>query len=122
MGRPKRTVHAAAEETLSPPDALTPTQSIAVVIKAAGSNLYQVALPSKKEVLVELPSKFRNTIWIKRGGYVLVDTLGDDARENKLGGEIVNVVREEKEWRKASYWCVRCPGVVTAGDGLLTDG
>jgi probable RNA-binding protein EIF1AD len=35
---------------------------------------------------------------------VLVDTLGDDARENKLGGEIVNVVREEKEWRKASYW------------------
>jgi probable RNA-binding protein EIF1AD len=104
MGRPKRTVHAAAEETLSPPDVLTPTQSIAVVIKAAGSNLYQVALPNKKEVLVELPSKFRNTIWIKRGGYVLVDTLGDDARENKLGGEIVNVVREEKEWRKASYW------------------
>lgn len=25
-------------------------------------------------------------------------------RQNKIGGEIVNVVGEEKRWRKASYW------------------
>lgn len=25
-------------------------------------------------------------------------------RENKLDGEIVNVVRNEKEWRKQTYW------------------
>lgn len=25
-------------------------------------------------------------------------------RDNKIGGEIVNVVREEKLWRKRSYW------------------
>jgi probable RNA-binding protein EIF1AD len=25
-------------------------------------------------------------------------------RENKLGGEIINVVRDEHVWRKKSYW------------------
>ncbi len=104
MGRPKRNLQAAAEETSTPPDALTPTQSIARVLKANGNNLYLCALPGGKEVLFELPSRFRNTIWIKRGGYVLVDTDGAEARENKLGGEILNVVRDEREWRKASYW------------------
>lgn len=30
------------------------------------------------------------------------DALAD--RDNKLDGEIVNVVREEREWRKMKYW------------------
>lgn len=25
-------------------------------------------------------------------------------RENKLDGEIINIVREEREWRKMGYW------------------
>lgn len=39
----------------------------------------------------------------------MVDTAGDTIatdRENKLYGEIVNVVREEREWRKMAYWPV----------------
>lgn len=104
MGRPKRNLQAAAEETSTPPDAISPTQSVARVVKATGSNLYLCALPGGKETLFELPGKFRNTIWIKRGGYVLVDMEGAEARENKLSGEIINVVRDEREWRKASYW------------------
>lgn len=106
MGRPKRTVQAAAEETSTPPDQLTATQSVARVVKAAGNNLYTCSFPGGKEILVELPSRFRNTIWIKRGGYVLLDTKESEARENKIGGEIVNVVRDEREWRKMAYWCV----------------
>jgi probable RNA-binding protein EIF1AD len=104
MGRPKRSVFAAAEETSSPPSALTSTQSIARVIKAEGNSLYSCSLPDQKKVLVELPSRFRNTIWIKRGGYVLVDTKDADVRQNKLDGEIINVVRDEHLWRKESYW------------------
>lgn len=104
MGRPKRNVQAAAEETSTPPEVITETQSIARVVKAAGNNLYLCSLPNTKEVLVELPSRFRNTIWIKRGGYVLIDTKDGDARDNKLGGEILNVVRDEREWRKEAYW------------------
>lgn len=104
MGRPKRNIFAAAEETSTPPSALTPTQSIAQVIKAEGNNLYSCSLPDQKKLLVELPSRFRNTIWIKRGGYVLIDTKDADIRQNKLDGEIINVVRDEHNWRKESYW------------------
>jgi len=35
---------------------------------------------------------------------VLVDLDAMKERENKLDGEIVNVVRNEKEWRKMGYW------------------
>jgi probable RNA-binding protein EIF1AD len=104
MGRPKRNVQAAAEETSTPPPSLTASQSIARVLKATGNSLYACTLPNKQEVLVELPSRFRNTIWIKRGGYVLVDTKDADIRENKIDGEILNVVRDEREWRKEAYW------------------
>lgn len=104
MGRPKRNVQAAAEETSTPPLALTATQSIARVIKATGNSLYSCSLPTGSEILVELPSRFRNTIWIKRGGYVLVDTKDAEVRDNKINGEILNVVRDERAWRKEAYW------------------
>ncbi|KAH0541278.1 hypothetical protein FGG08_004202 [Glutinoglossum americanum] len=104
MARPKRNVLATAQETSTPPSTLSPTQAIARVIKATGNNLYSVELPSGKTLLVELPPRFRNTIWIKRGGYVLIDTNSSEVRDNKLNGDIVNVVRDEKDWRKETYW------------------
>lgn len=105
MGRPKRNLLATAAETSTPPPDLDEGHSIALVKKAEGNNLYSVELPSGKEtLLVELPSRFRSQIWIKRGGYVMIDRLAFDNRENKLGGEIVNVVRDEKQWRKQAYW------------------
>ena len=104
MGRPKRNLLATAEETLTPPDALSEGQSIARVTKAAGNNLYNADLPSGRPILVELPSRFRSTIWIKRGSYVVVDTKALADRDNKLDGEIFNVVRDEREWKKQSYW------------------
>lgn len=104
MGRPKRDIRAAAEESTTPPDQLTTLQSVAKVIKAEGNNLYSCHLPSQRTVLVELAARFRNTIWIKRGGYVLVDLTPAQDQKGKVEGEIVNVVRDEKEWRKQSYW------------------
>lgn len=109
MGRPKRKVLATAEETLTPPSSLSEGQSIARVVKGEGKNIYLVHLPSGKSILAELPSRFRSTIWLMRGGYVLVDTKAFNDRDNKLDGEIVNVVRDEKQWRKESYWSVSSP-------------
>lgn len=106
MPRPKRQLHATVEETLTPPDALSETQVIARITKAAGNNLYNAELPTAKTVLVELEPKFRSTIWIKRGSFVVVDTKALADRDNKLDGEIVNVVRDEKAWRKMGYWYV----------------
>lgn len=104
MAKPKRNIVAAAEETSTPPSELTTTQSIARVIKAEGNSLYSCSLPNQKNILVELPSRFRNTIWLKRGGYVLIDTKEADVRQNKIDGEIINVVRDEHLWRKETYW------------------
>ena len=105
MGRPKRSLLATAAETSAPPASLTQGHVIAQVKKAEGNNLYSVELPSMKEpLLVELPSRFRSQIWIKRGGYVVIDTSVFEDRNNKLSGEIVNIVRDQKAWRKQSYW------------------
>ncbi|KAK0714528.1 hypothetical protein B0H67DRAFT_488815 [Lasiosphaeris hirsuta] len=106
MGKPKRNILAAAEESSTPPDQLTESQSLARVVKAEGNNLYAVILPSKKPLLVELEPRFRNTIWIKRGGYVLIDVASSSERppNSRVVGEIINVVRDEKAWRKLPYW------------------
>lgn len=104
MPRPKRDVQAVAQETITPPAQLTATQQIAQVKHNAGNNLYQLELPAGNVVLAELPARFRSTIWIKRGTFVVVDTVALAGRENKLGGEIMNVVRAEKAWRKMAYW------------------
>nr|OQO25142.1 hypothetical protein B0A51_09209 [Rachicladosporium sp. CCFEE 5018] len=106
MPKPKRNINATAEETLFPPSILEPGQQIARVKQAAGKNLYHLELPDTSPLLAELPSKFRSTIWMKRGSYVLVDTSAMADRDNKLGGEIVNLVGDEKAWRKAKWWPV----------------
>lgn len=109
MGKPKRAaVLAAAQESATPPNELTETQFVARVQKAEGNSLYTCELPNGKPVLVELEPKFRNTIFIRRGGYVLVDLASAQERlkTSKVMGEIINIVREEKEWRKQSYWYV----------------
>ena len=106
MPKPKRNINAVAEETLTPPDHLSPTHFIARLKQAAGKNLYQVELPNGTVILAELHQKFRSTIWLKRGSFLLVDTAALADRENKIGGEIVNVVGDEKAWRKMPYWPV----------------
>jgi probable RNA-binding protein EIF1AD len=104
MPKPKRNINAVAEETLTPPDALQDGQQIARLQQAAGNNLYHVELPAGESMLVELAHKFRSTIWLKRGSYVVVDTTALADRENKLDGKIVNVVGDEKSWRKMAFW------------------
>ena len=104
MPKPRRNLQATAEETLTPPTTLLPDQSLARIKAAAGNNLYHIELPTAKSLLVELPARFRSTIWIKRGSIVLVDMAALADRENKIDGEIINIVRNEKDWRKMPYW------------------
>ncbi|KAH8154871.1 uncharacterized protein LAJ45_01402 [Morchella importuna] len=97
--------------TTTPPDTLPPGHIICRIITSAGNNIYRLLTPTdaKTEILAELPTMFRGKVWLKRGGYVVVDTGAFGERENKLGGEIVNVVRGEREWRKEGYWPKQFP-------------
>ncbi|KAL9610735.1 MAG: hypothetical protein Q9167_004598 [Letrouitia subvulpina] len=104
MGRPKRNFLATANETINPPARLEEGHVIARIKKIEGNSLYDVELPSKEALLVELPPRFRSQIWIKRGSFVIVDTAAFAARNNKLDGQIANVIRDEKQWRKQPYW------------------
>lgn len=87
-----------------PPGDLPETHQIVRAIKATGNNIYLIERPDKTQMLVELPARFRSTFWIKRGSYVVVDTKAQEERDNKIGGEIINIVRDEKAWRKAAFW------------------
>lgn len=100
----RRKIRNAAEETLSPPETLAPGQQLVRVVKVQGKDLYTVQTADTSELLVELDARFRGTIFVRRGGYVLVDTTTSADRENKIQGEIVNIVRDEKAWRKRSFW------------------
>ncbi|KAL6862909.1 hypothetical protein ACO1O0_003152 [Amphichorda felina] len=104
MGRPKRNVLATAEEALTPPDEIQPNQCVVRVVKPEGNNLYTCELPSKKTLILELAQRFRNTIWVRRGGFVLADRYPEESEEARAAGEIVNIVRDEKQWRKQPYW------------------
>lgn len=101
-----------------PPDELLPSEKIAKVESINGNNIYTVSFADSQDTnaapsatgkilsLVELPPKFRNSIWIRRGGFVLVNCAAFDGRDNKLAGEIVNVIHDEKSWMKMNYWPV----------------
>lgn len=111
MGRSKRDILATTEESVTPPSELTPSQSVARVVKAEGNNKYICELPNKKTALLELQPRFQNTVWIRRGGYVLIDVApgGESRGASRVAGEIINVVRDERAWRKQPYWYVYDP-------------
>jgi probable RNA-binding protein EIF1AD len=109
-----------------PVDTLGSNEVIAKVIKARGNNLYEVEITrtdSSKlaslvrqdklttelyKTLVLMPPKFRNTIFVKRGGFVVIQWYTGDGvdPESKVKGEISNIVTNKKDWQKMPYWPV----------------
>jgi probable RNA-binding protein EIF1AD len=90
------------QEPDEPPAQLSATQFIAKVVKVHGNALYTVELSEAKQVMVELPVRFRKAVWVRRGGFVLVDT--DGYVEGKVQGKIEEVIIDERAWRKTNYW------------------
>ncbi|KAI9810021.1 MAG: hypothetical protein M1826_003793 [Phylliscum demangeonii] len=112
MARTKRELQRVAQEISGAPDALEAGQVIGRVLKAEGNNLYSVECAGgsgKAILLVELAARFRSTIWIRRRGFVLIDRAAFGDRPNKLEGEIINIVQDERAWRKRPYWPKQFP-------------
>lgn len=85
------------------------------IVKPQGNNLYACELSDKMPVVLELAQRFRNAIWIRCGGFVLAQRYDADANNSRAAGENVNVVRDEKLWRKQPYWYATLTGAGQAG-------
>ena len=95
-----------ALDSLSPPDALEANQIIARVDKSLGHSRYSCQLPNKSLVVVELDERFRQTGWVERGNYVLLERYAASQVEDEAVGKIINIAKDEKAWRKMPYWYV----------------
>ena len=106
--KPPRSIVSTLDDlTSAPPESpLLGSLMIGRISQAQGKYLFTCVFPSGEIVLAELAQIFRGKAWLRRGGYVLVDRTAFEDRGNKIEGQIVNVVRNEKAWRKMDYWYV----------------
>ncbi|KAI8800289.1 hypothetical protein BJ742DRAFT_842117 [Cladochytrium replicatum] len=88
------------------------SQLIARITEVRGGGQYDACLPRGAEsedgaftedALVVLPTKFKNVVWLKRGGYVIVAPLDS---KTKVWGEIVHVLFPDqiKHLKSISKW------------------
>uniref|UniRef100_A0A914QQV4 Probable RNA-binding protein EIF1AD n=1 Tax=Panagrolaimus davidi TaxID=227884 RepID=A0A914QQV4_9BILA len=67
-------------------------QLIAKCLASRGNNLHEVLDQKGNQYLASMPTKFRNTVWIKRGQYILVESIEEG---DKVKAEIVNILDSE---------------------------
>ncbi|XP_065919365.1 probable RNA-binding protein EIF1AD [Dysidea avara] len=89
-------------------DLVTPGegQQIVKVIGGRGNNLHEVQSANGECFLCSMPTKFRRNVWIKRGDYVIVETI---AEGHKVTAEIIHILypvqikhlKEQKLWPMA---------------------
>ena len=112
MAPPRRVAQKAQLETLSPPAHLTNNQAIARVERSEGNYRFTCTLPNGRCVLVELDQKFRNLVWLRRGGFVLLELIEEECdsatakgkAKRRVQGYIENVVQDQSEWRSQAWW------------------
>ncbi|UXI16444.1 UDP-glycosyltransferase [Sarcoptes scabiei] len=67
-------------------------QDIVKVIRGCGNNLHEVVTAKGDQYLVSMPSKFRRSIWIKRGDYLIVNSIEEG---NKVKAEIHSILLKD---------------------------
>ncbi|KAF8607746.1 hypothetical protein BDV93DRAFT_278336 [Ceratobasidium sp. AG-I] len=72
---------------------------------ARGGSQFEVWDGETNQV-AELPKRFRNTIWVRRGSYVLVNSGNNSSTSGGVRGEIVFVLQKEhiSQLRKQGHW------------------
>ena len=118
--RSRITVQRALQSFADPPG---PDELICQARGSRGGNKVDVMLPDGYHALVILPAKFRKQIWIRKGGFVIVQVTRDEEDEEgqrSFNGEIVRVLLkdDEKHLRAlegGTHWPERW--CITDGDG-----
>ncbi|XP_068681921.1 probable RNA-binding protein EIF1AD isoform X1 [Montipora foliosa] len=80
-----------------------PNQQIVKVVSSRGNNLHEIETPDGNKFLVSMPSKFRKSVWIKRGDFVIVDPIKEG---NKVCAEIVYILygKQIKYLKNEGLW------------------
>lgn len=52
-----------------------PREEVVRVIEGRGNNLHEAESAAGETFLISMPSKFRKTVWIKRGDFVMVERI-----------------------------------------------
>jgi translation initiation factor IF-1 len=60
-------------------------QHIVRIVSSKGNNLHEVESPESSEnFLVTMPNKFRQNIWVKRGSFVLIESIPEGKQAIEL--------------------------------------
>ncbi|KAF9909174.1 putative RNA-binding protein eif1ad [Lobosporangium transversale] len=80
-------------------------QRFARVTNARGNNIHEVQYQDGQGLLVNLPPKFRNLVWVKRGSYVIIQPA-DEEDKTKVAGDIVAVLFPDhiKQYKQKGIW------------------
>lgn len=92
-----------ANEILDDYVTVSDDQFIVKVLQAKGNSLYEIETPDNNKYLVSMPSKFRKTVWVKPGSFVVIEEIKEG---NKVKGEITNVLMKHhiKLLKKNGDW------------------
>ncbi|XP_038627570.1 probable RNA-binding protein EIF1AD [Tachyglossus aculeatus] len=78
-------------------------QQIVRVLGTPGNNLHEIETAQGQRFLVNVPSKYRKNIWIKRGDYLIVDPIEEG---EKVKAEISFVLCKDhiRSLQKDGLW------------------
>jgi len=94
-------------------DVPTPSSELQIVqvTDIRGTNILEVQYPNQERILCLMPAKFRKTVWVKKGGYVMIEPFKelikkDKYKDEKLLGRIMHILlpQQIKELKKAGIW------------------
>ncbi|CAN8317719.1 unnamed protein product [Cochlearia groenlandica] len=112
MNRGRRNLKQAASEK---DFTLEECQSIAQVVSLRGSNQIEIMDAKGENSLALFPAKFRESMWIRRGSFVVIDHTGKEKAQESgrkvtsivckvLFFEQIRLLQKSPEWYKASFF------------------
>ena len=70
-------------------------QHIVMAIGSRGGNQIEVEYPDGRRTLCLLPARFHKKVWIKRGGYLIIQ-VADDVTDAAITGQIEHVLNHQQ--------------------------
>uniref|UniRef100_A0A1Z5L809 Probable RNA-binding protein EIF1AD n=1 Tax=Ornithodoros moubata TaxID=6938 RepID=A0A1Z5L809_ORNMO len=97
----KHVTKAVLEEYVLPSE----QQQIVRILSGRGNNLHEVENSTGETFLVSMPTKFRKSVWVKRGDFVIVDPIEEGDRVKAeiahiLYKDQIKYIKEEGKWPK----------------------